>query len=255
MSARSTFFACFAAVAVLAASSIQAAGKPAITKPKFDPNAPVVGLFEAMKDKQLEVKLIQKNSKSGNLLIENKTQETLTVALPDAFAGVHVLNQFGGGGLGGGGGGLGGGQQGGGGFFSIPPEKLVRLPVNSVCLEHGKPEPSSRMEYRVVPVEKVSTDPVLRQLLRFVATGRVNKNVAQAAAWHIANGKSWRELAAMKHQRAGSLPSPPIFSQAELRYADMLVATAKVKAKENADKGQARPAQENAPRRGQRGNR
>ena len=112
------------------------------------------------------------------------------------------------------------------------------------------------MEYRIVPVEKVSTDPVLRQLLRFVATGRVNKNVAQAAAWHIANGKSWRELAAMKHQRAGSLPSPPIFTQAELRYADMLVATAKVKAKESASRNQTRPAQtENTPRRGQRGNR
>ena len=81
MSARSTFFTCCAAVAVLATSSIQAAGKPAITKPKFDPGAPVVDLFEAMKDKQLEVKLIQKNSKTGNLLIENKTQETLTVAM------------------------------------------------------------------------------------------------------------------------------------------------------------------------------
>ena len=122
MLARSTFFACFAAVAVLAGASVQAAGKAAITKPKYDPDAPVVDLFKGMEEKKLEVKLIQKNSKTGNLLIENKTKETLTVAMPESFVGVHVLNQLGlggggqqGGGQQGGGQSTGGGQQGGGG--------------------------------------------------------------------------------------------------------------------------------------------
>ena len=256
-------------VALLAGSSVQAAGKPAITKPKYDPEAPVVDLFKGMEEKKLEVKLIQKNSKTGNLLIENKTKETLTIGMPDAFVGVHVLNQLGGfgqqggGGLGqqgGGGGGQttggGGGQQGGGGlgqqggggqgFFSIPPGKLVRIPVNSVCLEHGKPEPMSRMKYQVMPVEKVSTDPILRQLLRAVATGRVNKSAAQAAAWHLANGKTWRELAAMKIKRAGNLPSPPLFSYNDLRQADMLVTMAKVKAKEAEEKGETKPVDKDA---------
>lgn len=233
-------------VALLAGSSVQAAGKPAITKPKYDPEAPVVYLFKGMEEKKLEVKLIQKNSKTGNLLIENKTNETLTIGMPDAFVGVHVLNQIGGG-LGGGLGG-GGGQQGGGGqgFFSIPPGKLVRVPVNSVCLEHGKPEPMSRMKYQVMPVEKVSTDPVLRQLLRAVAVGRVNKNAAQAAAWHLANGKTWRELAAMKIKRAGNLPSPPLFSYNDLRQADMLVTMAKAKAKEAEEKGETKPVEKDA---------
>lgn len=264
MFVRSTVLA--ACAALLVGSSVQAAGKPAITKPKYDPNAPVVELFKGMEDKKLDVTLIQKNSKTGNLLIENKTDETLTIDLPDAFVGVHVLNQFqqGGGGLGqqgGGGGGQstgggGGGQQGGGGlgqqggggqgFFSIPPGKLVRVPVNSVCLEHGKPEPMSRMKYQVLPVEKVSTDPVLYQLLRAVATGRVNKNAAQAAAWHLANGKSWRELAAMKFKRAGNLPSPPLFSYADLRQADRLVSMAKVKAKEAEEKGETKPFDKDA---------
>ena len=260
-------------VALLAGSSVQAAGKPAITKPKYDPEAPVVYLFKGMEEKKLEVKLIQKNSKTGNLLIENKTNETLTIGMPDAFVGVHVLNQIGGGlggGLGGGGGqqgggggqttggggggglggglGGGGGQQGGGGqgFFSIPPGKLVRVPVNSVCLEHGKPEPMSRMKYQVMPVEKVSTDPVLRQLLRAVAVGRVNKNAAQAAAWHLANGKTWRELAAMKIKRAGNLPSPPLFSYNDLRQADMLVTMAKAKAEEAEEKGETKPVEKDA---------
>lgn len=250
-------------VALLAGSSVQAAGKPAITKPKYDPEAPVVDLFKGMEEKKLEVKLIQKNSKTGNLLIENKTKETLTIGMPDAFVGVHVLNQIGGFGQQGGGGGQqggggggqttgggGGGQQGGGlgqqggggqGFFSIPPGKLVRVPVNSVCLEHGKPEPMSRMEYQVMPVEKVSTDPVLRQLLRAVAVGRVNKNAAQAAAWHLANGKTWRELAAMEIKRAGNLPSPPLFSYNDLRQANILVTMAKAKAKEAEEKGETKP--------------
>ena len=270
MLARSTIFTCCAAVAFLAAGSVQAAGKAAITKPKYDPDAPVVGLFEGMEEKKLEVKLIQKNSKTGNLLIENKTKETLTVAMPEAFVGIHVLNQLGqqGGQQGGGGGGgqstgggqqgggqQGGGQQGGQGFFSIPPEKLVRLPVSSVCLEHGKPEPMSRMEYKVVPVKEFSTDPVLYQLLRAVAVGRVSKNVAQAAAWHLSSKKSWNELAAMRYKRAGNLPGPPTFSSTELRQADMLVVAAKAKAKEAEEKGEVKPAEPKTPERGKRGSR
>lgn len=256
----------FLAILMLAGTT-QAAKKGAITKPKFDPNAPVVGLFEGMKDGQFETKLLQKDSKSGNLLVENLTKETLTVQMPESFVGVHVLNQgFGGGGLGGGGagggqqgggggqttggggggqqgGGLGGGGQagGGGGFFSIPPEKVVRIAVTSVCLEHGKPEPSARMEYHVFPVEHVSKDPVLKELLNLVASGRINRNVAQAAAWHIANGKSWRELAAMKFNRAGNLPDPPQFSYVELTYAQNLVAAAKQRAADRKDETPAEP--------------
>ena len=253
--------------ALLAAGTAQAAKKGAITKPKLDPNAPVVELFKGMEEGQLSTTLIQKDSMSGNLLIENLTKETITVDMPESFVGVHVLNQgFGGGGLGGGGlggggqqggggqtagggagggglggGGLGGGgQAGGGGFFSIPPEKVVRLAVTSVCLEHGKPEPSSRMEYHIFPVEHVSKDPILKELLNLVASGRINKNVAQAAAWNIANGKSWQELAEMKFNRLGGLPDTPQFSHVELSYAQNLVAAATQRA---ADKKESAPAE------------
>ena len=98
--------------------------------------------------------MILKHSKQGNVLIENKTDQPLTVKLPDAVVGVHVLKQGGlgmgmsapggggggqqGGGGGGGGqssgggmsgGGGGGGMQGGGGgmgMFSIPPRNNGR---------------------------------------------------------------------------------------------------------------------------------
>lgn len=264
-------------LALLATGTAEAAKKGAITKPKLDPNAPVVELFAGMKEGQLSTKLIQKDSKSGNLLIENLTKETITVDMPESFVGVHVLNQgFGGGGLGGGGlgggqqgggggqtagggaggglggGGLGGGQQGGGGggFFSIPPEKVVRLTVTSVCLEHGKPEPSPRMEYHIFPVEHVSKDPVLKELLNLVATGRINRNVAQAAAWNIANGKSWQELAAMKFNRLAQ-PDTPQFSYAELSYAQNLVAAARQRAAEGEDsRSPEKPAPERRDRTG-----
>lgn len=252
------------ALALLAAGTAQAAKKGQITKPKFDPNAQVVELFKGMEDGTFSVKLLQKNSKTGNLLIENLTKETITVDMPESFVGVHVLNQGGlGGGLGGGGqqggggggqssgGGAGGGQQGGGGggaagggggFFSIPPEKVVRLPVTSVCLEYGKPEPSLRMEYRIHPVESVSTDPILKELLNLVATGRINTNVAQAAAWNIANGKSWQELSQMKFNRLAR-PDTPQFSHTELAYAQQLVAAAKQRAADKAEKNGTKPVE------------
>lgn len=244
------------ALALLAGGSAEAAKKGQITKPKFDPNAPVVELFKGMEEEKLSTKLLQKNSKTGNLLIENLTKETITVQLPESFVGVHVLNQGGlggggqqGGGGGGGGqtagGGGGGGQQGGGGggaaggggggFFSIPPEKVVRIPVTSVCLEFGKPEPSVRMEYKIHPVESVSKDPILKELLNLVATGRINTNVAQAAAWNIANGKSWQELSQLKFNRLAQ-PDTPQFSYAELAYAQQLVAAAKQRAADKAEK-------------------
>jgi hypothetical protein len=227
------------ALALLVVGTAQAAKKGAITKPKLDPSAPVVDLFKGMEDKQLSTKLLQKDSKSGNLLIENLTKETITVDMPESFVGVHVLNQ------GGFGGGQGGGQQGGGGgggFFSIPPGKVVRLTVCSVCLEHGKPEPSIRMEYKIFPVEQFSQDPILKELLNLVATGRINRNVAQAAAWNIANGKSWRELAGMKFRTAGNRPDKPHFSYTELAYAQNLVAAAKQRAVDKKDKKPAEPA-------------
>ncbi len=65
---------------------------------------------------------------------------------------------LGGGGLGGGGlGGQAGGAGGGAGFFSIPAERTVSVPMNSVCLEHGKANPNSRMTYRLANPRKFLT--------------------------------------------------------------------------------------------------
>lgn len=253
---------------VLTAGYLAAGGKQQhITKPQFDPTAKTVKLFDGIEQGLLKVTLIPKDSHGGNVLFENTTKEPLTVELPEAVVGVQALKQFGGagggyggseglggeggesgaggggqalgggfgGGLGGGlgGGGLGGGGYGGGGLFSIPPEKVVRLSYNSVCLDHGKPEPSPKMTYRLVKLEDYTDDPVLQELLKLVGMNRIHPQVAQAAAWHLANDMSWGELARKRIDHLGGVPPTPYFNRAQLFQAYNLVALATGRAKES----------------------
>ncbi len=148
----------------------------------------------------------------------------------------QVGGGLGGGGLGGGGFG-GGGNQGGGGFFgggaaSIPAEKVGSIPFNSVCLQHGKPEPGVKSEYVLVPVDKVSEDPVLHQLLAAVGTGKVDAQTAQAAAWHLTDKMSWDQLANKAVQHTGGVAPTPYFTQAQLLGAQALLAQAKKRAED-----------------------
>ncbi|MEJ7591202.1 MAG: hypothetical protein WKF77_06615 [Planctomycetaceae bacterium] len=131
---------------------------------------------------------------------------------------------MGGGGMGGGGMGGGGGGQGGGGFFSIPPERTVRVPYVSACLNHGKPDPSARLEYKLVPVEEYTKDEVLAELIRMVGTGRVNQHSAQAAIWTRTDNMSWQKLAA-KNVR-GILSVEYYFNAQNIREGQLLMAAA-----------------------------
>lgn len=245
-----------------------------ITKPKFDPNAKEVGLFEAKDAEQVGVKLVMHNAKQGNLLLENNTDEPLNIKLPDAMVGIGVHAQFGGGmmgggmgGMGGGGmGGMGGGQAvgggggmggmggggmggggmggmgGGGGFFggkvvTVPANRTVSIKFSSVCLEHGKPEPSPRSRYTVIPVEQISDSPELKELLTMVSNNQVDKQAAQAAAWHITNNMSWDRLAAEANtDRFGG--KSPYFSREELLGGQALFAESKARALEKAEAGE-----------------
>lgn len=210
-------------------------------------------LFAAESEGLVAVKYIPNDSRSAQVIITNKTSKPLSLRLPAAFAGVPVLAQmgmgmggggaaagFGAGGIGGGpqatGGGLGGqGMNGmggggmggaGGGAFSIPPQKTRVIRVTTVCLEHGKPEPSSRHSYDLEPVESFSNDPTLAIVLESLGRGELSQKVAQAAAWHLSNGLSWERLAAEKIDHAGGVPDEPYFSPAELMAAQRVVAIA-----------------------------
>lgn len=278
-------FAVIAAVALAAFvltlpgdTGAAAKSKRPLKKLQHDPSAAEVELFEGIESGQLSVKVVPKNAMGANVLIENTTQEALTVKWPSAVVAVPKhLSQFGvgqggaggfggagaggygaqgggglggggqqalGGGLGGGGfgggglggmGGLGGGGGffGGGGFGSIPPEQVASVTMNSVCLEHGKPDPSVKSEYVLLPVEKFSDNPVLFELLTMVGTGKVDPQAAQAAAWNLANNMSWEQLANKSIPHVGGLPPTPYFNQNQLLTGQSLLARARKIAEES----------------------
>lgn len=80
------------------------------------------------------------------------------------------------------------------GLFKVEPEKVGKLKMTSVCLEHGKPNPNSRIKYELLPLDAVVSDAVTREAVAMLASGEVDQQSAQAAAWHLANGLSWKEL-------------------------------------------------------------
>lgn len=231
---------------------------------KLDSSAEHIDVFEGIEKGVLEVKMIPKDSLGGNMLIENKGDKPLNVDFPAAFVGRQVLKQFGGqqgggfgggqqGGLGGGqggggqaqGGGLGGGQQGGGGgfggggqqgggggFFSIPPDRIIRVAYRSVCLEHGKTEPSPRMNYTIGKVQDFRNDPVLEEVLKMVASGQLDEQSAQAATWHVTDKMSWEQLAAKSTPHIGR-PATPYFTPQQIARAQSIFSTAVARVNEN----------------------
>ena len=196
-----------------------------------------VDMFEAMKDGRVEVRMVPKDVEGGRVLFTNKTDQPLTLKLPDAFAGVHVLAQAGsaggigqgaggafggGGGMGGGGGGGGGlGGGGGGGMFNVAPEKVAYLPYVGICLEHGKPDPRPAMKYELRPVEAVSSHPAVREVLVMLGQNRCARRVAQVVAWHVNSEMSWEELA-NKHIKRLDGSTQPYFTAEELAAARRL---------------------------------
>ena len=262
-------------LAALAISSLQfaAGGDRPLTYTKFDPDAQQVEMFQGMEEGLIEVKLIPKDAQSGNIVFTNKQKNPVNVQIPEGFVAVPANAQFGqqgiggtggiggiggtggsggggsqnqsmGGGMGGMGGGMMGGMGGGGmGMFSIPAEKSVVVPFTSVCLEHGKKDPHSRIPYDIVPMEKVTQDPVLQTLIKLVGTGKLDPQSAQAAAWHVANDMSWQELATKSQRHLGGYPDTPYFHPAQLMQAQRIVAAAVQIAEEEKEE-----QQDDAPR-------
>jgi hypothetical protein len=239
----------FASCVLLSSMVVAAVAKgaePASPAPK----ATTVELFAAMESGDLEVKIIPKDSKSGNIIIENKTNKPLTIKLPEAFGAVPVLPQFGcpGGGLGGGcpGGGMGGGNQGmgggmmggmgggggmmGGGMFNIGAERAAKVKMVGVCLDHGKKDPSPHVPYKLVKLEAVAKTPQGQEMVKMLARGEIDQHSAQAAVWNLENGLTWEELArkiGVKHLN-GTVE--PYFTAAHLQKAFAATKIAEVRA-------------------------
>jgi hypothetical protein len=205
-----TLVAVLPIVAVAASPEKKAAKEP----------ANVVELFAGMESGEIEVKVFPKDATKGTVTIKNNTDKPLTIKVPEAIAGVPVLAQgfcgggFCGGGCGGGGGGggnqgFGGGMMGGmgmgmggmgmggmgGGFFNVAPDKVAKVKLVTVCLDHGKEDPNPHIEYKLVPIESYAKDPAVTEVIKLMLAGKIDQHSAQAAAWHLQNGLSWQELA------------------------------------------------------------
>jgi len=115
------------------------------------------------------------------------------------------------------------------GVFTVHPGQTRRFRFATVCLEYGKPEPSPRMTYRMMALETVAGDPRLAVILAALGNGAVSQKVAQAAAWHVANGMTWQRLAAETIRNVG-VPPEPFFQPAELNAAVHLVQVAEAAA-------------------------
>lgn len=120
---------------------------------------------------------------------------------------------------------------GGAGFFSVPPEKVVQIQMRSFCLEHGKPDPRPTATYRLVRLETYTKNPVLQELIESAGTGKIDRQVAQAAIWHITDNMSWEELARKHVEQLGGADPEPYFTRGQLMGAQQFVAEAKGRAK------------------------
>ena len=201
---RSPRLGVWSASVVLVAASMATAAKPIV---------PTVDVFDAMKDGRIAVRFIAESEHKAHIVVENKTKQPLNVKLPEVFAGMPVLAQAADPAAQ-----AAGGAAGGAAPFNVAPERTRRITVPTLCLEHGKPDPNSRMAYELKPIDAISDKPEVAELLKRYGRGEVNVRVAQAAAWHLQNGMSWKELAA-KELRHARRPNEPYFSRAELMAA------------------------------------
>jgi hypothetical protein len=246
-----TLFAAFCVIVFVQSScfSISVFGEDQVT------GSERVDFFAAMKSGQIDVTLTQSSSLNGRVTIKNKTKKTLLLQLPSTFAGVpynaqdgaypisdpipstggsssttdtssststsRSQNQSVGGGFGNNsyGGGY-GNRGGGGGYFSLPPEKIVRHDVKTICLEYGKKEPRSSIKYRMLPLDNFTDKPEVGVLCSLIASGSVDQWSAQAAVWHYSNNISWNELATKRIKpRIDAMYRVPLFTPQQINYA------------------------------------
>jgi hypothetical protein len=230
------------ALAIVPAWCFAAKPAPKVPPSSYQPEQKPVDLFDAIDAGLVEVKFIPRNEKQARVRINNRAGKPLSVRLPEAFGARQVLAQVGGpfaagpfnggplNGAGAANGQSGGAQNLGGNFagpnnqngriFNVPADKPSKLRVTCVCLEYGKPTPRPALPYEMVRLDAVSNEPSMAGLLSKLETS--NQHEVQAAAWHLANGMSWRQLAAIHIERLLDL-NEPFFTPRDLQQAKELV--------------------------------
>lgn len=201
-------------------------------------------LFQAITDGKVEARVVVRDQFHARVFLKNVTQSPVSVKLPDVLAARPILAQnfFNPGANPGQGFGppassstQGASQAVGGspngtarpnGIFSIPPESVREMRLETVCLEHGKPNPRSAVKYELVKLEEVCKEPAVEALLVRYAQGGLDRDTVQAAAWNLANGLAWRDLENMTEPVAINA-SRPVYSTEQLQAARRLTGAAK----------------------------
>ena len=174
---------------------------------------------------------------TASRILQNEAKDRITSQVfpfPNSNGSGGGRNQGGGGGTQAMGGGMGGrgGMGGGGGMFNIPPKKTVRENIKTVCLEHGKKEPNSRIKFDVKPISEVVEKPEIAILCANIGTGQLNQDVGQAAVWHLNSNMSWQQLAAKTRTQQGQ-PDRPYFTPQQMMVAQNAVGQVTQYVKEN----------------------
>ncbi len=118
------------------------------------------------------------------------------------------------------------------GFFRVPANSTKHIKVRTVCLEYGKPDPTPRMNYRLVPIEGVSKDPHVKQLCASLSDPEQDQSAVQAAAWNVANNLSWDTLTRINRVQSKYTGNQRYFDADNIDQAQRLVAALRPKPKE-----------------------
>lgn len=109
------------------------------------------------------------------------------------------------------------------GIFSVASQQTVQVPLTTVCLAHGLPQPRPRLRYELVKIEDYSKDPLLHETLKAFVAGAVDVETAQAAAWHLTDNMSWGELKAKLSDQLGAVEPTPFFDESKVNAAAELI--------------------------------
>jgi hypothetical protein len=88
---------------------------------------------------------------------------------------------------------------------TVPAGQSVSLSVPAVCLNFGRPTPTPRDAFTLVDVDDYSANPRVRKALRSLATLGTSQGVAQAIMWHVCDGLTIDQLAALPAKRLNAL--------------------------------------------------
>jgi hypothetical protein len=83
----------------------------------------------------------------------------------------------------------------GGGMFDVGPDRVGKIKVATVCLEHGKDDPNPRVAYELKPLEEFTDKAEVIEVCKMLGRGQLDQSTAQAAAWHLTDGLTWAQLA------------------------------------------------------------